>query len=146
LHSKSAQRGGQRGQVLIEFAMGSSVLFLVIFGIMDFSRALMAYDQVTAAARLGSRYAMVHGSACSVTGCPATNATIQTYVRSKVTGIDPTQLTVTSTWSTAPGCTDALNQGPLCIVNVATSYSFKFAALPRVAIPMTANSQMIISQ
>ena len=126
--------------------MGSSVLFLVIFGIMDFSRGLMAYDQVTAAARLGSRYAMVHGSACSVTGCPASPAAIQSYVRSKTAGIDSTQLSVVPAYSTAPGCTDTNNQGPLCIVTVTASYTFKFAALPRVSIPMTATSQMIISQ
>ncbi len=136
----------QRGQVLVEFTLAASVLFLLIFGIIDFSRALFAYDQVTAAARIGSRYAIVHGTACAVAGCPSTPASVQAYVRSKVTGINPTYLSVIPTYSPAPGCTDPNLQGPLCIVTVTVSYPFSFVLGYARTITMSSSSQMVISQ
>jgi Flp pilus assembly protein TadG len=136
----------QRGQVLVEFTLAASLLFLLIFGIIDFSRSLFAYDQVTAAARIGSRYAIVHGTACAVAGCPSTQPSVQAYVRSKVTGINPTSLTVLPTYSTAPGCTDPSLQGPLCIVTVTVSYPFSFVLGYVHPITMSSSSQMVISQ
>ena len=101
---------------------------------------------MTSAARIGSRYAIVHGTACTVTGCPATSASIQTYVLTKVTGLDPTQLSIKTTYSTAPGCTDATFEGPLCTATVTATYGFKFVLGYNRAINMSSTSQMIISQ
>jgi Flp pilus assembly protein TadG len=134
----------QRGQVLVEFTLAASLLFLLIFGIIDFSRALFAYDQVTAAARIGSRYAIVHGTACAVAGCTA--ASVQAYVRSKVTGLNSASLFVSPNYSTAPGCTDPSFQGPLCIVTVTVTYPFSFVLGYVHPITMTSSSQMVISQ
>jgi Flp pilus assembly protein TadG len=136
----------QRGQVVVEFTLAASVMFLLVFGIIDFTRALFAYDQVTYAARIGARYAIVRGTSCTVTGCPATPATIKTYVFSKVTGLDTTKMTVVPTWTTGPGCTDAAYQGPLCNVAVNVTYTFPFILGYGRTITMTSTSQMTISQ
>jgi Flp pilus assembly protein TadG len=136
----------QRGQVVVEFTLAASVLFLLVFGIIDFTRALFAYDQVTYAARIGARYAIVRGSACTVTGCPATNASIKAYVLSKVTGLDTAQMQVLPTWSTGSGCTDANNDGPGCNVAVKVTYNFSFILGYSRTIAMSSTSQMIISQ
>jgi hypothetical protein len=51
----------QRSQALIEFALISPVLLLLVFGIVDIGRAVFYYDTVNHAAREGARTA-VHAS------------------------------------------------------------------------------------
>ncbi len=135
-----------RGQTMVEFAVAASFFFVMLIGIIDFGRALFTYDLVANAARVGTRWAMVRGSACAVSGCPATAASVQTYVRSvSFAGADSTQLTVTTTWSKGLGCYDTTFHGPGCIVTVAVQYPFTFV-LNFAPIQMTGSSQMVISQ
>jgi len=136
----------ERGQALLEFALAATVLFAVTYGIIDFGRALYAYDVVTSAARIGSRYAIVHGSGCTLSICPASSAAIQTYVLTKISGVSQSQFSVTATWSTAPGCSDPNFQGPQCIVKVQVSYPFQFLLAFNRTLTMTSTSQMVISQ
>lgn len=136
----------ERGQATVEFALAVTVLFMVTYGIIDFGRALYAYDLVNTAARIGSRYAIVHGSGCTLSICPATSAAIQTYVLTKVTGVNQSQFSVVTTWSTAPGCSDPNFQGPECIVNVKVSYPFRFVLAFNQTLTLTSTSQMVISQ
>ena len=49
---------GQRSQALIEFALVSPVLLLLLFGIVDIGRAVFYYDTVNHAAREGARVAV----------------------------------------------------------------------------------------
>lgn len=128
--------------------MAVPLLFAAVYGVCDFGRALYTYDLVASAARIGSRYAIVHGSACTLSGCPASSATIQSYVQSKVTGVNASQLSVSATWSkgTNTGCTDALYQGPQCIVTVTVTYPFQFLLSFNRTLTMTSSSQMVISQ
>jgi TadE-like protein len=49
---------GQRSQALIEFALISPVLLLLLFGIIDLGRAVFYYDTVNHAAREGARTAV----------------------------------------------------------------------------------------
>jgi hypothetical protein len=51
-------RGGQRSQALIEFALVSPVLLLLLFGIIDIGRAVFYYDTLNHAAREGARTAV----------------------------------------------------------------------------------------
>jgi TadE-like protein len=50
--------GGQRSQALIEFALVSPVLLLLLFGVIDIGRAIFYYDTVSHAAREGARIAV----------------------------------------------------------------------------------------
>ncbi|HSP08157.1 MAG TPA: TadE family protein [Candidatus Dormibacteraeota bacterium] len=50
--------GGQRSQALIEFALISPVLLLLLFGIVDIGRAVFYYDTLNHAAREGARTAV----------------------------------------------------------------------------------------
>jgi len=50
--------GGQRSQALIEFALISPVLLLLLFGIVDIGRAIFYYDTLNHAAREGARTAV----------------------------------------------------------------------------------------
>jgi Flp pilus assembly protein TadG len=49
---------GQRSQALIEFALISPVLLLLVFGIIDIGRAVFYYDTLSHAAREGARTAV----------------------------------------------------------------------------------------
>ena len=136
----------ERGSALVEFAIASSVALTMIFGIVDFGRGLYTYHLVSNAARAGSRYAIVRGSACTVSGCPASSTDVQTYVRGLAPGIDPNSLAVATTWP--GGCIGANVNGPGCLVTVTVTYPFRFIVplLPRFTMSMSSASTMIISQ
>jgi Flp pilus assembly protein TadG len=144
--AKRRSHEGERGQALVEFGLVASVMFLALFAVIDFGRALYAYNLVASSAYIGARYAIVHGSSCTLSMCPASSAAIQTYVRSKVNGINTAQLTVTTTWVKASGCTDPAYQGPLCIAKVQVSYPFQFMIALHQSLTMTMTTQMVISQ
>ncbi len=138
----------QRGTSLVETALVMALLLMVLCGIMEAARALYTYHAVANAARLGSRYAIVRGTACTATGCPATAASIRDFVRSQTLYVDTTSLLVTPTWPGNPGCTDAAKQGPGCLVVVRVQYQFNWAIpfLPLPSLTMVSTSRMLISQ
>src|SRR2546427_9884053 len=65
LPRKTASR---RGSSLVEFALVSFQLLLVIFAAFEFGRMIVVYTTVANAARIGVRYAIVHGSTSTATG------------------------------------------------------------------------------
>ena len=137
----------ERGSALVEFAIASTVTLTLIFGIVDYGRGLYTDHLVSYAARAGSRYAIVRGSACAVAGCPATSASIQTYVRGLAPGVDTASMTVTTTWPGGNGCAAGAND-PGCPVTVTVTYPFKFIVklMPSFTMQMTSASTMVISQ
>jgi Flp pilus assembly protein TadG len=50
----------ERGTALVEFALVAPVLFLLIFGVLDFSLALNSYNQASQLVGLGARAAAVN--------------------------------------------------------------------------------------
>src|SRR5260370_21873630 len=96
-----------RGSAMIEFGIAASVILFVLLAIMEFGRALYVYNLVANSARAGARYAIVRGSMCSFADCPATNASVQTYVRSISPNIDTSSLTVTASSAAAVACQSA---------------------------------------
>lgn len=49
-----------RGQALVEFALILPILLILLLGILDFGRAIAAYNSVSNAARSGARVAIVN--------------------------------------------------------------------------------------
>ena len=140
---------GERGANLLEYALVLTLLLALLFAVIDFGRGLYAYHFVSNAAREGTRYAMVRGSTCTFPGCPATSSTIANYLDNVPAGIDPNQLSVTTTWN--PGGSASCNgvpNAPGCVVEVAVSYNFNFMLpfLPKSTVVMQSSSEMIISQ
>jgi hypothetical protein len=136
----------ERGALSLEFAFVLTlVLFPLMFGILDFSRALYAYHWVSYAAREGTRWASVRGATCTLLpgGCPATAAQVQTFVQSIVapgiyyagcTGSTKGCISVTTTWPGTGGdgtsCTNSGNtpsNSSGCIVKVQVNYYFGFS-------------------
>jgi Flp pilus assembly protein TadG len=58
--SGSSVRGrrGERGATLVEFAVVAPILFLMLFGVVEFARLVVGFTGVWTAAREGARYAI----------------------------------------------------------------------------------------
>jgi len=83
----SASRDGKRGQssqALIEFALISPVLLLLLFGIIDIGRAVFYYDTLGHAAREGAR------TAVQASNQLPTNADVLATVTSQLAGVPVT--------------------------------------------------------
>lgn len=66
--SRLDPRRRSRGQALAEFALILLPLVVILFGILDFGRAIYAYNTLSNAARAGVRVAIVNQNAAG-TGC-----------------------------------------------------------------------------
>jgi Flp pilus assembly protein TadG len=144
----------ERGSTIVAFAVGASVLLVVVFGLILMALALYTYNAVSESAREATRYAVVRGSACTSfgTACPATAPNIQTYVQSiGFPGINSNNLTATTAWSAYPAggtCKSPGCNGPGDQVQVTVSYPFLLAIpfVPRRTLSMSSTSEMVISQ
>lgn len=143
----------ERGSTLLEFAFVCVVFFMIIFGIIDFGRAMYTYHFVADAAREATRYAMVRGNACTgLPDCNADQAAIQDYVRGITPGgIDKSQVAVAANWppedDRSPVCTTN-QKNPGCFVRVRVTYPFRFSLpfMPVGPLNMQSQSEMLISQ
>jgi Flp pilus assembly protein TadG len=144
----------ERGSTLIEFAFMLPLLAMLIFGIIDFGRALYAYHFVSNAAREATRWASVRGNQCSAftQACPADQLDVQNYVDGIVPpGISTQGLSVSTAWMPPPenpaSCPTSAN-APGCAVQVQVNYNFQFMLpfLPKGTYAMQSTSEMIISQ
>jgi Flp pilus assembly protein TadG len=148
----------ERGSTLIELAFSLSVLLMLIFGIMDFSRALYINHFLANAAREATRYAMVRGgdwpTSCATTlsgGCTASSANITAYVKLiSPAGVDPSLLNVATTWpgTDATGASCGGSNILSCVVDVKVTYTFSFILpfLPTNSLLFTSTSKMTIAQ
>jgi Flp pilus assembly protein TadG len=157
-------RNSERGSALLEFGIVAIMLFAMIFGIIDFSRALCAYHFVASAARDGSRYASVRGADCNPTWMSNCDDPVgmQSYLLSTLqaqaagTGMDRSQISVQQpTYSgtsgdanTCPTTTINHLSNPGCNVAVTVSYKFTFLfpLLPAIPLNMSSTSTTVITQ
>jgi Flp pilus assembly protein TadG len=152
----------ERGDSLVEFGLSASILLMVVFGVMDCSRALCTYHFVSYAAQEGTRYAIVRGadwanSCASDTSydCQASATNITSYVQGLAPmGISASDVTVTPSWpqkdvnGSSAGCNTSSTQNSQgCLVKVAVSYTFHFMMpyLPKSGVTMTATSEKVIA-
>lgn len=99
----------QRGATLVEFALICMVFLTMVFGIIEFSRALYSYHFLSNMARDATRWAAVNGSTCGndsscdgtggMNSGPATAADIENYVKGHVpVGINAAEITAIARW------------------------------------------------
>lgn len=144
-------RRGERGSSLPETAIVMAVLLALMFGIIDFGRALYTYGFVAQLARQGVRYAIVRGAKCDstkISPCPAQSSDVETYVQSLSEGAtNASSIVATLTWPSCPGSTTGSNN-PGCVAAVTVRYPFTFIApfVSTATINMSSTSQMVISQ
>ena len=142
---------------MVEAAVSLCVMICFLLGTFQMALALYTYHFVSDAAREASRYAVVRGSAsCSNTpnlsNCNATADQVQTWVRNLgYPGIDPSRLTVTTTWPTTgsscwPSSSPCNNPSNLVNVNVAYNFAYNVPFWKNGSISIQSVSQMVISQ
>jgi Flp pilus assembly protein TadG len=145
------------GATIVETAISFSLLICSLLGAFQIALALYTYHFVSDAAREATRYAIVRGStSCSNTpnlaNCNATAAVIQAWVRNLgYPGINPNNLTVTTTWpTTGANCYPSTSpcNNPSNLVNVAVNYVFPLNVpyWKTGSINIVSSSQMVISQ
>ena len=103
----------RRGNALVEGALVMTAFMMILFGIMDFARAIFVYNTTQFAAREGARYASVRGSA---SGDTATSDTVRDYALGLMAGVPTSDVTVTTTWTP--------NNTPGSYVTVAVNATF----------------------
>lgn len=141
------------GNSLIETAFSISTMMVVLFGIMEFSRALYADIYIGFVAHSATRYAMVRGTtftgtSCSTTttqNCAATSSNIVSFAKSAAPlGIaTATDLTVTPSWPgtgpTGAACNTTNGAAsPGCVVKVQVTYNFHFS------LPFVSNAPILL--
>ncbi len=94
----------RRGVAAVEFAFVAPVIFVLTIGTIDVGRLVWSWSSLDHLARDATRYASVRGAE-SVT--PMTTAQLETYVTNRLIGMDPSDVTVTVSWTpnNSPGST-----------------------------------------
>jgi Flp pilus assembly protein TadG len=100
------RHASDRGSVAVEFALLLPMLLLIVFGIVDFGRALNAQITLTQAAREGARLAALN------------QPNVVSRTQAAAVGLSPVSVSVTSS------CPSGAGQG--VNATVVTSYSFHF--------------------
>lgn len=128
---KRRRQSGQRGATSFEFAMVAVITLVIIFGMIDFARALYSYHFVTTAAREAARYVSVRGYLCSpsVTDC-GVSIDVDAFAKAIAPqGIDKNQVDATLTSvpnvPPMPVCTPTPNY-PGCSFQVTATYNFSW--------------------
>ena len=125
------------GQAAVEFAFIAPTFFLIMFGVMDFGRAMWINSTIEHAAAEGARYAAIRGPSKPTV---ATTANVTAFVQNRATGLDSSQLTVNVTWDPANV------EGGTVTVRVGYPYQFLMAGfLPIDPIPFGRSSTMVIN-
>src|SRR5260370_5393971 len=93
---------GRRATTVPELAMVLPIVLVFVLGALDFAQVMYAYGTVSEAARMGARYAIVNGSnSVSPVGPVANDSTVAGVVQNAALALNPTYLTVTSSWGAA---------------------------------------------
>ena len=128
-------REGRRGQSLVEFAVVFPVFILLLAGMVDFGLGLYANVTIINAAREGARL--------GVTLQPMDTNAIQVRVEAMATGLDVSQLTVSSTCLRPSGGSFVACSSPLWAsgdsVRVQVDYTY------RMIWPLTFGTQLPLS-
>ena len=150
----------EEGSAILETAMSTIIMLIVIFGVMETGFALYSYHFISEAAREGTRYAIVRGStaggACasySSSACKASTTDVTNYVKNLgFPGINPSDLTVTPVWSvyahgtTCPGTPPCNSPGNQIAVTVQYNFHLNVPFIPPHTYALSSTAAMIIQQ
>ena len=140
------RKSAQRGSTLIEFALVTFMLMIVILAGIEFDRMVLVYTTLGNAARAGVRYAIVHGSHRTGTGDPPSGPGTEAAVVAKVR-----QYASAGLLNTAPAVLDvavtypAGNNETGSRVKVSLTYHYDpFVKLPLGILDLKSSTQGII--
>jgi Flp pilus assembly protein TadG len=140
LSLRSANRGDtrrpssrRRGTVCVEFALVSVPLFLFVFGMVEFGRALMAIHAMEEAARAGCRRAIVRGATVDDIKAEVTSLMGSVAIEKYNVVVEPSNLAAAERWQPVTVSIEAkykdlnLFSGPLFLEKVKLSSSCTLA-------------------
>jgi Flp pilus assembly protein TadG len=125
----------ERGESLIEFAIASWLVFMIIFGAFGFGTAVWRYNLASNLAQEGARWAAVHGSQSL---SPADNTALQAFVASRALG-----MTVVATATPVPS---SVTTGATISVNVSTTFTPFTALFPSANLTLQSTAKMIMAR
>jgi Flp pilus assembly protein TadG len=141
-HASKARFRDERGQNLVEFAACALLTLMMLLAVIEFGRMVLCYTTICSAARIGVRYAMVHGSDNA-----ATTSQIQTIVNGYLgaAAIDTSTATVTPSYPGYLSCASGSNL-PGCPVRVTVSYPYQtMVSYFPIHVTLTTQSEGIIT-
>lgn len=122
-----AHRSNEPGQAMVEFALTITITLMLIFGMIDFSRAIYTASVIQWAAQQGAR--------AGIANPPPTNLQIEAAVRGRLAGLNPATAVITPERS-----------GNLVTVTVAYEYDFMVPMISRItgkSIMLSASASMV---
>jgi Flp pilus assembly protein TadG len=132
-----------RGQNLVEFGVCAVLTLMMLLVVVEFGRMVLVYTTIANAARIGVRFAMVHGS-----DNLCTTANIQTVVNDYLgaAAIDTSSATVTPSYPGYAACSSG-SKTPGCPVKVTVSYLYQPMVMyfPISNITLSSQSQGVIT-
>ena len=142
----------RRGAIALETALVTSVLFLLILGVIVLGMGVFRYQEMSFLAREGARWASVHGTGyASDTGNAAATATdiYTNAIQPKLAILDASKLTYSVTWTTsnAPSHTVTTNGVTTQVANTVT-VKINYSWVPEAyfgGVTMTSTSVMPMS-
>jgi len=156
MKNRANLRANPRGQTMAEFAITATALLLAMFAIFNFGMAIYSYSLVSFAANDAVRWASVHGGTYtppnSTTPTPATASDVLNHVVAAMPTLTTTGATVSCptdhTSGTLEVCPQWQGYSPGMIVQVQVQYNFPLNVpfMHPITLPLTATSQMAISQ
>ena len=121
---RSRRPAARQGATVVEFAIVGPATFLILLGLVVGGLGVFRYQEVAHLAREATRYASTHAGDYQLEGIPAAtgvasvsaNSDIQAYLAGKTVALDPTKLTVNTSWS-APASIVPLNLPTYLIID-----------------------------
>ena len=133
----------RRGHVILEFSLVFVLLMMILVGLMELGRGMWTFSVIAHITREVGRFCIVRGSVNPVTGTQL-DAQIEKHCRS--TGLDPSKVTVTTSWNGSP-TPASISRGDT--VEVTLSYPFQIVAgaliLGHSEIDLSSTSRMVIA-
>ncbi len=116
-----------QGQSLVEFALVLPVLLLIVFGILDFGRAIYEYNTVADAARQANRTAIVDQTVATIQNKAISSAPVLAMQASDVHVCFYVSTTLQTTCAASPFVADQCTSPPTigCLAFVTTSTTFR---------------------
>jgi Flp pilus assembly protein TadG len=151
----------EQGSTLTEFGMSIPVILLVIYAFTEICLAIYSSDLCSELARVGTRYAMFHGSSCPTSSnptCEATASQVNTYVSTwyaagssqKVLNLACRSITVNTTYAAAGSnsfaATNSEAPGGQVQVTVTCAFPITLPFVPPNGLSLTSSSVMTIMQ
>jgi Flp pilus assembly protein TadG len=130
-------RNKRKGAAIMEGALVMLVFMMILFGIIDFARAIFAYNSVEFASREAARWASVRGVQ---SGQEATVQQIQNFTFTQLVGMNANNTNVAVAWNN--------NKVPGSFVTITVNHSFDPITpfLPQGTWNLQGLSRMVISQ